>query len=130
VTLKIKFAEIITRKPIRFFGGSEPWRSCAYRPAGERHTPSESGAPPGSVLVLLARQERHGGASGFQDLNQTKFVARPGPTRWRGVRRIATIRCLKTIAFELPTTGTSALAVLLEQARKRTMRVWAELVAF
>jgi len=30
------------------------------------------------------------------------------------------------LAFELPTTGTSALAVLLEQARKKTMRVWAE----
>jgi DNA polymerase-3 subunit epsilon len=26
----------------------------------------------------------------------------------------------------LPTTGTSALAVLLAQARKKTMRVWAE----
>jgi DNA polymerase-3 subunit epsilon len=26
----------------------------------------------------------------------------------------------------LPTTGTTALAVLLEQARKKTMRVWAE----
>ena len=33
---------------------------------------------------------------------------------------------LEILAFELPTTGTSALAVLLEQARKRTMRVWAE----
>jgi DNA polymerase III subunit epsilon len=30
------------------------------------------------------------------------------------------------LALELPTTGTPALAVLLEQARKRTMRVWAE----
>ena len=30
------------------------------------------------------------------------------------------------LAFELPTTGASALAVLLEQARKKTMRVWAE----
>jgi DNA polymerase-3 subunit epsilon len=33
---------------------------------------------------------------------------------------------LEILAFELPTTGTSALAVLLEQARKKTMRVWAE----
>jgi DNA polymerase-3 subunit epsilon len=33
---------------------------------------------------------------------------------------------LEMLAFELPTTGTSALAVLLEQARKKTMRVWAE----
>jgi DNA polymerase-3 subunit epsilon len=33
---------------------------------------------------------------------------------------------LEMLAFELPTTGTSALAVLLEQARKRTIRVWAE----
>ncbi|OKO86117.1 DNA polymerase III subunit epsilon [Bradyrhizobium sp. NAS80.1] len=33
---------------------------------------------------------------------------------------------LEILAFDLPTTGTSALAVLLEQARKRTMRVWAE----
>src|SRR5258708_37492677 len=33
---------------------------------------------------------------------------------------------LQILAFELPTTGTSALAVLLEQARKRTMRGWAE----
>ena len=32
---------------------------------------------------------------------------------------------LEILAFELPTTGTSALAVLLEQARKKTMRVWA-----
>jgi DNA polymerase-3 subunit epsilon len=30
------------------------------------------------------------------------------------------------LAFELPTTGTSALTVLLEQARKKTIRVWAE----
>jgi DNA polymerase-3 subunit epsilon len=30
------------------------------------------------------------------------------------------------VAFELPTTGMPALAVLLEQARKKTMRVWAE----
>jgi DNA polymerase-3 subunit epsilon len=33
---------------------------------------------------------------------------------------------LEILAFELPTIGTSALAVLLEQARKKTMRVWAE----
>jgi DNA polymerase-3 subunit epsilon len=33
---------------------------------------------------------------------------------------------LEILAFELPTTGTSALAVLLEQARKKMMRVWAE----
>jgi DNA polymerase-3 subunit epsilon len=33
---------------------------------------------------------------------------------------------LEILAFQLPTTGTSALAVLLEQARKKTMRVWAE----
>jgi DNA polymerase-3 subunit epsilon len=33
---------------------------------------------------------------------------------------------LEILAFELPTTGTPALAVLLEQARKKTMRVWAE----
>jgi len=33
---------------------------------------------------------------------------------------------LEILAFELPTTGTSALAVLLDQARKRTMRIWAE----
>jgi DNA polymerase III subunit epsilon len=33
---------------------------------------------------------------------------------------------LEVLAFELPTIGTSALAVLLEQARKKTMRVWAE----
>ena len=33
---------------------------------------------------------------------------------------------LEILALELPTTGTPALAVLLEQARKRTMRVWAE----
>ncbi|MFT4115936.1 3'-5' exonuclease [Bradyrhizobium sp.] len=32
---------------------------------------------------------------------------------------------LEILAFELP-TGSPALAVLLEQARKRTMRVWAE----
>jgi DNA polymerase-3 subunit epsilon len=33
---------------------------------------------------------------------------------------------LEILAFELPTTGTPALAVLLEQARRKTMRVWAE----
>jgi DNA polymerase III subunit epsilon len=33
---------------------------------------------------------------------------------------------LEILAFELPATGTPALAVLLEQARKKTMRVWAE----
>jgi DNA polymerase-3 subunit epsilon len=33
---------------------------------------------------------------------------------------------LEILALELPTTGTPALAVLLERARKRTMRVWAE----
>ena len=33
---------------------------------------------------------------------------------------------LEILALELPTTGTSALAVLLERARKKTMRVWAE----
>ena len=33
---------------------------------------------------------------------------------------------LEILAFELPTIGTPALAVLLERARKRTMRVWAE----
>lgn len=33
---------------------------------------------------------------------------------------------LEILSFELPTTGTSALAVLLERARKRTMRLWAE----
>src|SRR5215467_14437780 len=33
---------------------------------------------------------------------------------------------LEILAFELPTTGTSALAVLLEQARRKTIRVWAE----
>jgi DNA polymerase-3 subunit epsilon len=33
---------------------------------------------------------------------------------------------LEILAFELPTIGTPALAVLLEKARKRTMRVWAE----
>jgi DNA polymerase III subunit epsilon len=33
---------------------------------------------------------------------------------------------LEILAFELPTAGVPALAVLLEQARKKTMRVWAE----
>jgi DNA polymerase-3 subunit epsilon len=33
---------------------------------------------------------------------------------------------LEVLSFELPTAGTSVLAVLLEQARKRTTRVWAE----
>lgn len=33
---------------------------------------------------------------------------------------------LEILAFELPTTATSALAVLLEQARKKSMRLWAE----
>jgi DNA polymerase-3 subunit epsilon len=33
---------------------------------------------------------------------------------------------LEILAFELPTTGTSALAVLPGQARKKTIRVWAE----
>ncbi|MGL3109169.1 3'-5' exonuclease [Bradyrhizobium sp. BR 1432] len=33
---------------------------------------------------------------------------------------------LELLAFQLPTTGTSALAALLEQARKKTIRVWAE----
>jgi DNA polymerase III subunit epsilon len=33
---------------------------------------------------------------------------------------------LEVLAFELPTTGAPALSVLLDQARKNTMRVWAE----
>ena len=33
---------------------------------------------------------------------------------------------LEILSVELPTTGTSALAVLLERARKKTMRLWAE----
>ncbi|WGS20158.1 MULTISPECIES: 3'-5' exonuclease [unclassified Bradyrhizobium] len=33
---------------------------------------------------------------------------------------------LEILAFELPTTGTPALAVLLERARKKTIRLWAE----
>lgn len=37
---------------------------------------------------------------------------------------------LEILALELPTTGTPALAVLLEQARKKTMRLWAEQSSF
>ena len=37
---------------------------------------------------------------------------------------------LEVLAFELPTTGSPALALLLETARKPTMRVWAEQTAF
>ncbi|MCK1595316.1 3'-5' exonuclease [Bradyrhizobium sp. 164] len=37
---------------------------------------------------------------------------------------------LEVLAFELPTTGSPALAVLLENARKPTLRVWAEQTAF
>src|SRR6201987_1656465 len=33
---------------------------------------------------------------------------------------------LEILSVKLPTTGTSALAVLLERARKKTMRLWAE----
>jgi DNA polymerase-3 subunit epsilon len=33
---------------------------------------------------------------------------------------------LEILAFHLPTAGTPALAVLLDKARKKTMRVWAE----
>lgn len=33
---------------------------------------------------------------------------------------------LEILAFELPTAGAPALSILLEQARKKTMRVWAE----
>jgi DNA polymerase III subunit epsilon len=33
---------------------------------------------------------------------------------------------LEILAFQLPTTGSPALSVLLEKARKKTMRVWAE----
>jgi DNA polymerase-3 subunit epsilon len=33
---------------------------------------------------------------------------------------------LEILAFELPTIGASTLAVLLDQARKKTIRVWAE----
>jgi DNA polymerase-3 subunit epsilon len=35
-------------------------------------------------------------------------------------------RCSRILAFETPTIGASALAVLLDQARKKTIRVWAE----
>lgn len=34
--------------------------------------------------------------------------------------------CSKSSHFELPTTGAPALALLLETARKKTVRVWAE----
>ncbi|WP_340672334.1 3'-5' exonuclease [Bradyrhizobium ottawaense] len=37
---------------------------------------------------------------------------------------------LEVLASELPTTGSTALALLLETARKSTMRVWAEQTAF
>ncbi|WP_027577116.1 3'-5' exonuclease [Bradyrhizobium sp. WSM1743] len=37
---------------------------------------------------------------------------------------------LEVLAFELPATGAPALALLLETARKPTMRVWAEQTAF
>ena len=37
---------------------------------------------------------------------------------------------LEVLAFELPTTGSTALALLLEAARRPTMRVWAEQTAF
>ncbi|MDA9406209.1 3'-5' exonuclease [Bradyrhizobium sp. CCBAU 45384] len=37
---------------------------------------------------------------------------------------------LEVLAFELQTTGSPALALLLETARKPTMRVWAEQTAF
>lgn len=37
---------------------------------------------------------------------------------------------LEVLAFELQTTGSSALALLLEGARKPTLRVWAEQTAF
>ncbi|WFU34289.1 3'-5' exonuclease [Bradyrhizobium brasilense] len=37
---------------------------------------------------------------------------------------------LEILAFELPTTGSPALAILLEQARKKTIRVWAERTPF
>lgn len=37
---------------------------------------------------------------------------------------------LEVLAFELPTIGSPALALLLETARKPTMRVWAEQTAF
>lgn len=37
---------------------------------------------------------------------------------------------LEVLAFELPTTGAPTLALLLETARKPTLRVWAEQTAF
>ncbi|MHC2255751.1 DNA polymerase III epsilon subunit-like protein [Bradyrhizobium embrapense] len=37
---------------------------------------------------------------------------------------------LEILAFELPTTSSPALAILLEQARKKTIRVWAEQTPF
>lgn len=37
---------------------------------------------------------------------------------------------LELLAFELPTIGSPALALLLETARKRTLRIWAEQTAF
>ncbi|WP_061849777.1 3'-5' exonuclease [Bradyrhizobium sp. DOA1] len=37
---------------------------------------------------------------------------------------------LEVLAFELPTTGSPALALLLETARKPTLRVWAEQTPF
>ncbi len=37
---------------------------------------------------------------------------------------------LEVLAFELPTTGSPALALLLQTARKPTLRVWAEQTAF
>jgi DNA polymerase-3 subunit epsilon len=37
---------------------------------------------------------------------------------------------MEVLAFELPTTGSPALALLLETARKPTLRVWAEQTAF
>lgn len=37
---------------------------------------------------------------------------------------------LEVLAFELPTTGSPALALLLETARKATLRLWAEQTAF
>lgn len=37
---------------------------------------------------------------------------------------------LEVLAFELPTTGSPALALLLETARKPTLRIWAEQTAF
>ena len=37
---------------------------------------------------------------------------------------------LEVLAFELPTAGSPALSLLLETARKPTMRVWAEQTAF